>query len=845
MWYNTLLKLFFIFLLNVSIIGGLQAQTLDPDFQPMFRNSSSTVNAMVTQPDGKVIVAGSFSFAGGAPVTRIARLNADGTIDNTFNSGTSANDIIRAAALQDDGKIVIGGDFTEYNGTPVRKLARLNADGSLDNTFNVGGGPDNVVYAIALQKVGEGNYKVIAGGTFNKVNGASASKIVRLNSDGNIDNSFGIDTGFDNMVRTIYLQKDGRILVGGDFKAYRGAAYNHIIRLEDNGSVDNTFNTGAGADNKVYAIKVQEADSKILVGGEFVSFNDVPANRAVRLNANGSVDDSFDVMGGFSGGYSSVRVESFAIQSDGKIIAGGAFTLFNNKGARSIVRLDQFGTMDTTFKATPAATGTVSNIVNTSEGKLVVAGSFSSYENKSTCIVGLNANGSLDNGFAPTLEGIGIVNRITMQKDGKILVGGLFTSVSDAPAIRLARLNADGTKDETFNIGTGANQGVNAIAVQEEDGKIIVGGDFSFFNGEHQVRLIRLNPDGTKDTTFNVGTGFNQSVTDVIIQPDGRILVGGYFSTFNDVPMNRIARLNTDGSLDDSFVIGTGFQGNQSRIQTIYLQPDEKILIGGGFNSYNDISANNIIRLNADGTIDESFDPGSGANATVNTIAMQDGKIIAGGYFTTFNGFSRNRITRLNSDGSLDNSINLGGGANNIIKSIVVQKDNKMLVGGDFTAYNGVANANYVIRLNEDGTMDNAFNLTPGFSGPVSTVAHLSDNSALVGGTFTEVAGQPRIGLAKVNNVLAASNSPRLTTPVNVYPNPASGAFTLDLADIRTRNVMATLYNMTGQQVMAQQLDTTQGTAQHRFDVSTLRKGVYILHIISDKGTAQKKIVVE
>lgn len=846
MRFKYLLTYFCIFSLFSFTISTLNAQTLDSNFQPVFRNAAASVYAMVNQPDGKSIVVGSFTFADGVPATRVARLNADGTIDPTFNTSVGANAIVRAVALQDDGKVIIGGDFTSYNNTPVRKLARLNPDGSLDSTFEVGGGPDNVINTIALQKMPDGSYKVIAGGTFNKFNGANASKIVRLNSDGNLDNSFGIGDGFNGEVRTLYLQNDGNLLVGGNFTSYKGAIHNRIIRLKVDGSVDETFNVGAGADNGIAAITVQRGgnnEGKILVGGEFVAFNNITTSRIVRLLPNGTVDEDFamETGGGAAEGYGSVKVSSFAFQEDGKIIAGGAFTKFNGRSARSIVRLHPNGRPDTTFVSDPGANNTVGALLVVPGNKIIAGGSFTSYAGKLTCIAGLNADGSLDSNYKAMLEGIGLVYKVALQDDGKILVSGLFTSASGVQNGRIARLNPDGSVDATFNTGTGANQGIYAIAIQQ-DGKILAGGEFSHFNGRYQPGLVRLLPDGSIDETFITGNGFNASVQEIVMQGD-KILVGGYFSAFNGTQSNRIIRLNNDGSVDQTFTVGTGFQGERSRVQTMYVH-DGKVLVGGGFSSYNDRPANNIIRLNGDGTVDETFNPGQGASATVNTIAMQNDKIVAGGHFTSFNGFARNRIVRLNADGSLDNTFNMGTGANNIIHSIVVQRDNKMLVGGELTTYNG-ASTTYVIRLHETGVRDTDFTIPQGFNGPVTTVAHLTDNSVLVGGNFTEAAGQSRIGLAKFNDVLASSNKIKLTTPISVYPNPVSESFVLDLADLRVKTAIATLYNMAGQQVYYRQLNTSQGTVQQHFDVSHLQKGMYILHIITDKGVAQKKIVVQ
>src|SRR5690606_5337296 len=216
-------------------------------------------------------------------------------------------------------------------------------------------------------------------------------------------------------------------------------------------------------------------------------------------------------------------------------------------------------------------------------------------------------------------------------------------------------------------------------------------------------RLVRLNSNGTLDTSFYVEPEFNDYVQSVILQPDGKILVGGNFTTFNGTAQNRIARLNSDGTLDTSFNIGTGFN---EWVRRITLQPDGKILVGGGFTAFNGTAQNSLVRLNSDGTLDTSFNLGGGFDNVVTPITLQpDGKILVGGSFTTFNGTAQNRIARLNSDGTLDTSFNIGTGFNSFVPSIALQPDGKILVGGNFTVFNGTTQ-NRITRLNSDGTLD-------------------------------------------------------------------------------------------------------------------------------------------
>ena len=291
--------------------------------------------------------------------------------------------------------------------------------------------------------------------------------------------------------------------------------------------------------------------------------------------------------------------------------------------------------------------------------------------------------------------------------------------------------------DQAFNPGTGASTTVRAISIQSDD-KILIGGDFTSYNGTSINRIARLNADGTLDTSFDPGTGPSASVRAISIQSDGKILIGGDFTSYNGTSHNRIVRLNADGTLDTSFDPGTGANAT---VQAISIQSDGKILICGDFISYNGTSRNYIARLNADGTLDTGFTPGTGPNAAVQALSIQsNGKILIGGDFTSYNGTSINRIARLNADGTLDTSFDPGTGANNIVRAISVLSNGKILICGDFIRINFVTRSG-LARLNADGTLDTGF--TPGTvgGGNVLAISVTSADAFLIVGGFTTYDG--------------------------------------------------------------------------------------------------------
>ena len=289
---------------------------------------------------------------------------------------------------------------------------------------------------------------------------------------------------------------------------------------------------------------------------------------------------------------------------------------------------------------------------------------------------------------------------IAIQADHRILLGGFFTNFNSVSMNYVTRINPDGTLDSTFNPGAGADNPVYAVAETFVDGvsEVLLGGAFASISGTPFNGVARLLSNGTADTTFNPGgLGANGTVYALAVQPtDGRIVIGGTFSAFNGVLENHIARLNADGSVDTNFNIGLGANGP---VRAIKLQLDGKILIGGDFSLVNGQALNHIARLNADGSVDSSFVPGVGADDSVFSIALQsDNRIVLGGEFQFCSGVTRNRITRLNPDGSVDPTINFGTGANDFVAAVVVQEDTiagyptnvpdeKIIIGGGFTQY--------------------------------------------------------------------------------------------------------------------------------------------------------------
>jgi uncharacterized delta-60 repeat protein len=323
----------------------------------------SNLTAIAVQADGKVVVAGGFTSIAGVPRNRIARLNADGSLDASFGAGAGANGTVRDVQLQGDGKVLIAGEFTNVDGAGRNRLARLNADGSIDASFN--SSANAAVNTMAIQS---SDGKIVIGGEFTSVNGLARSSVARLNVDGSTDTSFGASGGPNGTVADVAVQTDGKILIGGAFTNVQGVSRGGLARLNADGSVDASFGAGIGAGTNGTVNEVElQTNGKILLAGSFATVNGLPRLNLARLNADGSLDLSFD-----SGLAAGGNITSLRVQSDGKILTGGQLSL--TSGGGSLTRLNADGSLDIGFQATSLNLGPVADIEIQGDGKIVIGG---------------------------------------------------------------------------------------------------------------------------------------------------------------------------------------------------------------------------------------------------------------------------------------------------------------------------------------------------------------------------------------------------------------------------------------------------------------------------------------
>jgi len=723
----------FLLIQAVTIGQSLSAQSPGtPPFQNTLIKSIARVNATQHQSDGKLIVAGEIDYFGVSRIGNLVRLLPNGNRDDTFITGAGTNGRIDALAIQQDGKILIGGGFNSYNGSFTRNLARLHADGRLDGSFM--DFPTSIitvnseVRSIAIQPDG----KILIGGNFTSIQGQPRQRIARLLPNGVLDESFNVPDGCNNSVRSIMLQSDGKIIIGGDFNIVGNTPKNKIARLNPNGQIDATFNMGTGFQGGVSFVETMEpaADGKFYVGGIFAGYNGTNYRNIIRLNADGSVDLAFNTT--FSTGG---QVSAIAVQPDGKVWAGGVFTSFSGFSTGKLVRINPDGSRDISASIPYIDNGNVNAVALQEDGRIIVSGYFRTVGTGNLpSHLRLLPNGQIDISYPVSLGSRADIKTMSELQDGRLLIAGNISRVGNQFVRNVALLNSDGTPSDNGIFSQGANSFVNA-SITTADGGIILGGDLTEFNGVNSPKIVKIRPDGNVVSDFIVETIKGGLVNKMLRHPNGGILV----QTLSNVYM-----INEDGSPVPTYVVGSG--ASNLGIKDVALDKSGRILVAGNFTSYNGIPRNNVVRIFPDGTVDETFDAGSGTIFMISKVLpLPDGDVLVGGGFSSFSGVFCSNVIRLDTNGKI--------------------KEGKCTTSytGVVTAMNMIGDTYFLLaaadtklqRFGVDGYMDESLEFQ--IDGPqsytslnsetVQSILHLRSGNILLGGNFSNVNGNLRYGL--------------------------------------------------------------------------------------------------
>lgn len=357
---------------------------------------------------------------------------------------------------------------------------------------------------------------------------------------GTLDVLFDPGAGANDSVLCVAAQADGKVLVGGEFTEFSGTAHGHIVRLNNDGSTDASFSSGAGFDGNVVEIELQ-SDGKAIVCGTFTTYAGAPLNaKIVRLDTDGTLDAGFSTPA-----FLLASVNAIAVQPDGKILVAGNMSSGPPFQIR-LARLLTTGALDPTFTTTTTSFNQfLTDVEVLPDGRIAVLGNFSTYQGAARnkiCL--LNPDGSLDNTFDPGSGFPDLPKDLAVAPDGKLLVAGFLTTYNGTPVPKVVRLDLNGSIDPLWTFGSAATNGVPTDLVAQPDGNIVVSGSFTMMDGTVRNRICRLLPDGAIDLSFDPGSGPDQTVTCVSISTDAAYYIGGYFIQVAGSTRGRVARLS-------------------------------------------------------------------------------------------------------------------------------------------------------------------------------------------------------------------------------------------------------------------------------------------------------------
>ncbi len=722
-----------ILVLLFAVSSFSQVSGIDPNYNAVPSIALSALGSSVQQEeaitaDGKVLIWGGSLATNGLAKGKLARLNADGSVDTSFTYCHCGIDLFVNAAPLPDGKVLVAGRTGNQ-----AKVVRLNIDGSLDPTFTFALGtsppPPNMGEWAAIVAIRDDG-KIYITKRWSQM-GHSGIDLYRVDPGGSVDTTFTpvfIGSGSPNYsnLSAIELLPGGGFFIAITTNAFSNT-YADVKKYTAAGTIDSSWTPPAFPSGFPLQYSVSDlsasADGSLLVAGWFTAINGTPIKNLVRLMPAGNVDLTFTPPDTFQG----AQVQNI---SGGKILYSASSVL---GGGNRLMRLNSNGSLDPTYTMDPSVSEFKNRwAIDASERTIFVS---------DDSFVRLLSNGTHDTSFNSNVGAFGTVSAVARQSDGKVLLAGTFTKFNGAASANLVRTEQDGTLDSSFNPGTGFSSPPSDLFVQP-DGKIIAIGTFLQYNGAAVGTIIRILPNGALDTSFNVTLDAGRYPFALELLSDGRIYIGGNFSTVNGTLRPGVARLNSDGSLDTNF---NALIGGIPTISAVRVQPDGKVLIGGNFSGIGGFNRSGFARVDSTGALDQAFDP---SDTSVGGIYVgSDGKI----YTTPVLSASTGKILRRMPDGNVDptyaDTLFTSDSGDASLKSILVRSDGTVIVGGKFDKVAGQPGRN-LIRLTPTGTLDAGF-MPKGADLPVARLLESGADKAYVVGNFALIDSVPRAGNAR------------------------------------------------------------------------------------------------
>jgi uncharacterized delta-60 repeat protein len=717
-------------ILTASVASG---QQFVDSFSPIIK-TQAYVSSLAETPDGNFIVVGGIDYINNEPSGHVIKLKPDGQPDETFQKVFTDFGVAKVR-IAPDGKIIIQGEFTRVNGIASNHIARLNADGSVDETFHA---PDDLyIGQFELQSDG----RVITAPGF-----TGGSGIYRLNNDGSIDPNFQAE---------LYLWDALELAVDSDDNVYASTSSN-INRLTSDGVLDETFSVPFlpyNASEGQYQRLGASPDGKLLVAGNFETLNGTDVQGLVRFNHDGSIDNTFQHQ------ITRGAVNAIGFLANGDILTAGSAGYHKIDASNNQTQLGTFYIND------------VSSLLLAHDGKVLIGGGFKVVNGTAvTAPLALMNGGSVVTNFAPALyqaPRTGAPNLMGLTTENQIILGGWDeTLMGVGETFRTCvRLDSDGIVDQSFIPAIPANAYINALEVQDNKG-ILVSGYFNV-SGPSQS-FLRLTRDGEIDEDFMKGSGPDNFVYRIRFN-GADIFLGGAFTSYNGVASQSFIILNHKGEISKTF---TGIP-QYSIVYDFDFQHDGKIVAIGSFNFPG--AYRSLIRLNVDGTLDETFPVFEETYYGALKVDAED-RIYVGGWL-----YPNALVQRLNPHGTPDDTFTQGALLTGDYVSLIdILPTKEIVIGGNFNEYNGTQ-ANGLLILEKDGT---SFSVPSPSLSPSSSIGRLKYHGShiYVGGKISFSDGEKVIGLGKIKLSADKIYPPQAPTNAN-HSASENGQIRIDWSD--------------------------------------------------------------
>jgi uncharacterized delta-60 repeat protein len=776
--------------------------TLDTSFN--FSRDYKTVAAVTQVGNGQFYVAATRFLYGAKEVEQILRINGDGSIDAAFNPvtvGAERDSGVWDMVLQPDGKLLVYGSFNGFSGDANRSdIVRLLPNGTIDSSFlPVTASSFGNAFAVTLQADG----KILIGGTFTSINGVANPGIARLNTNGSLDSSFQA-TGFTRStgaIRGFAIQPDGMILAAGNFRIGSGfgAKRMAVIRLTTAGPIDANFDSSGILPTTFARDLALQPDGKVVA---------LVNSSVYRFNSNGSNDTSFrqpvivNAIPPTSSAPTTGTPVTLDLYADGRVLVGGIFTDVDPVGAQNyghvgVVRLNPDGNIDSSLTSSHHTGSEIvpSTFVRLDDGSTLVTFSDRADPAIPYNVARLFDTGAVDPNFSlSSSDPDRFLNNFSARTVERLPDGNFFVyGVDEDTGYAYGKVSAEGVEDTSYTLDP--RPFGDAITVAP-DGKIF------FATGTNPQVTVYTSPNQVVRDGGGTILALYLGARYVAVRPDGHALYQ-YFSSDEQFHLSgftgngalaEVTFPSTDAAPSFPYVFdpstGTVYQppngawSATEAVQDAFIQPDGRIILVGHFTSYGNTAARGIIRIESTGAVDSSFNPGGGMQwtATIETATFfptienieptADGKFLITGTFEAFDGVAAPGIARLNADGSVDTSFVAPihrDKRSRVASAFRGQPDGSFLLSGPY-AFTGESTTHSLIRL-----------IDPSAPNPTPTATPTSTPTATA--TATPTATPTATATATATPSATATATPTSTPTSTPTATPVVGS----AANISTR----------------------------------------------------------